>query len=399
MSKEQVVGLLGASGLTPAKIRTVIVKAVVNRINQNVNSNIVPQYDALVKAALGNNKGLAGGLNLNTVREIQKFSEDALQVKFKPGFGSPTLLSRKRLEGVLTPVVKRGLLQQMRQEVNEEIAFLDEWAENLKIDDDDQSIISRSFIIKTRKELAEIQAGLEGFANNFEYFRNVDYDALPQQTWGDVMGQYGVAARSEVEQASINLYANQEKLNTLANKLRSDFDAMREIDPEIYGRNFFENFNIDSFRQNRIREARQELDVLHLDPLVTTSQIEDARNDLRNLIENLDPYELRELKDLEFQVNNAIGQIKTKYMGQNRPYELRVASRRLADGEAEYNTIRQSIEEASRVMQVYGEGENVVPVVRQINGGYIDYIESKYNQMLNVQQQIKDRIKELESNQ
>ena len=120
---------------------------------------------------------------------------------------------------------------------------------------------------------------------------------------------------------------------------------------------------------------------------------------LQNVVSNTGSYELRELRDLEAQVNNTIGQIKAKYMGQNRPYELRVASRRLADGEAEYNTIRQSIEEASRVMQVYGEGENVVPVVQQINGGYTAYIESKYNQMLNVQQQIKDRIKELESNQ
>lgn len=399
LSEEDLVSLLGASGLTPLERRRVGVQAVVNRINQNINGSIVPQYDAIVKAALGNNKGLAGGLDLRNVREIQKFSPDALQVKFKPGFGSPTLLSKRRLETALGALGRREILQQMQQEVAEEIALLDQWAESLKIGDA-QSAIERALIIKTRKELAEIQAGLEGFANNFEYFRNVDYDALPAETWGDVAAQFGTAAKSEVERASLKLYENQGKLDALANRLRSDFDSLREFDPDTYGRNFFENFNIDSFRQNLIGEARQELDSLLLDPLATQEDIDEFRNYLRNLISNPGTYELPELKALDAQVDNAIKQVNTKYVGQNRPYELRIAARRLPDGngEAEYNIIRQSIEEASNVMRVYGEGENVSPVVRNINEGYTGYIESRYNQMLNVQQQIKDRIKELESN-
>lgn len=396
---EDLVSLLGVSGLTPLERRRVGIQAVVNRINQNINGSIVPQYDAIVKAALGNNRGLAGGLNLRNVREIQRFSPDALQVKFKPGFGAPTLLSRRRLETALGVVGRREILQQMRQEVDEEIALLDQWAENLKIDDA-QSAIDRALIVKTRKELAEIQAGLEGFANNFEYFRNVDYDALPSETWGDVAGQFGNAAKSEVERASLKLYENQEKLDALADRLRSDFDSLLEFDPDTYGRNFFKNFNIDSFRQNLIREARQELDSLQLDPLATQEDINEFRNYLQSLISNPGTYELPELKALEAQIDNTIKQVNTKYIGQNKPYELRIAARRLpgGNGEDEYNIIKQSIEEASNVMRVYGEGENVAPVVSHINRGYIDYIESNYSQMLNVQQQIRDRIKELESN-
>jgi len=397
LSEEELVSLLGASGLTPIERRRIGVQAVVNRINQNINGNIVPQYDAIVKAALGNNKGLAGGLDLKNVRQIQNFSPDALQVKFKPGFGSPTLLSRRRLETALGVVGRKEILEQMRQEVNEEIALLDQWAENLKIDDE-QSAIDRALIIKTRKELAEIQAGLEGFANNFEYFRNVDYDALPAETWGDVAAQFGTAARSEVERASVKLYENQIKLDNLANRLRNDFDDLREFDPDIYGKNFFENFNIDSFRQNLIRDARQELDNLQFDPLANQDDINEAREYLRNVINNTANYELPELKDLEFQIQNVISKVNKKYIGKNKPYDLKIAVRRLNDGESEYNTIKQRIDEASNVMRVYGEGENVSPVLSIINKGYADYVQSKYELMLRVQEQIRTRIKELESN-
>lgn len=397
LSEEELVSLLGASGLTSIERRRIGVQAVVNRINQNINGNIVPQYDAIVKAALGNNKGLAGGLDLKNVRQIQNFSPDALQVKFKPGFGSPTLLSKRRLQTAVGFAGRKEILEQMRQEVNEEIELLDQWAENLK-SGDDQSAIDRALIIKTRKELAEIQAGLEGFANNFEYFRNVDYDALPAETWGDVAAQFGTAARSEVERASVKLYENQIKLDNLANRLRNDFDDLREFDPDIYGKNFFENFNIDSFRQNLIREARQELDNLQLDPLANQDDINEAREYLRNVTNNTANYELPELKDLEFQIQNVINQVNKKYIGKNKPYDLKIAVRRLNDGESEYNTIKQSIDESSNVMRVYGEGENVSPVLSIINKGYADYVQSKYELMLRVQEQIRTRIKELESN-